>query len=205
MHVSPRAGRRSVRADRGRGGELRMSLVVLEAGLLTTVQDLGRIGSRSSGVVSSGAADPAALRTANVLIGNEPWAAGLELTLTGGVLRFEQDVVVALCGAAMDARAEGGPPGAAASARRRRDALGGGRARHGAGAGRRAADRAARRCADHRRLSAHRPDRGGGPAAARPGEGGDAGTLRGDPAGGGTGAVPAAGAGIPPAGGGGAG
>ncbi|WDM26828.1 biotin-dependent carboxyltransferase family protein [Paenibacillus mucilaginosus] len=87
-----------------------MSLVVLEAGLLTTVQDLGRIGSRSSGVVSSGAADPAALRTANVLIGNEPWAAGLELTLTGGVLRFEQDVVVALCGAAMDARAEGGPP-----------------------------------------------------------------------------------------------
>ncbi|WP_426449320.1 biotin-dependent carboxyltransferase family protein [Paenibacillus sp. S-38] len=87
-----------------------MSLVVLEAGLLTTVQDLGRYGSRSSGVVTSGAADPAALRTANALVANEPGAAGLELTLTGGVLRFEQDAVVALCGAAMDARAEGGPP-----------------------------------------------------------------------------------------------
>ncbi|WP_281885078.1 biotin-dependent carboxyltransferase family protein [Paenibacillus sp. YYML68] len=87
-----------------------MAVHVLSPGLLATVQDAGRFGSRAIGVAVSGAADSFALRAANVLVGNAPGEAALELTLTGASLRFESDALVALCGAAMDARAEGGPP-----------------------------------------------------------------------------------------------
>lgn len=87
-----------------------MSVVVLEPGLQTTVQDAGRFGLRGVGVVPGGAADAFALRAANALVGNAPGEAALEMTLTGASLRFEQDVLVALCGADMDARAGSGPP-----------------------------------------------------------------------------------------------
>ena len=57
------------------------SLVVESPGLLTTVQDLGRVGYGAMGVSPSGAADPVALRLANLLVGNVPGAAALEMTL----------------------------------------------------------------------------------------------------------------------------
>ena len=56
---------------------------VLRAGALTTVQDQGRPGWAHLGVPRSGALDPAALRLANRLVGNDEHAAGLEITLTG--------------------------------------------------------------------------------------------------------------------------
>ncbi|MGF9713507.1 biotin-dependent carboxyltransferase family protein [Paenibacillus naphthalenovorans] len=87
-----------------------MSMVVEKPGMLTTVQDAGRFGRRGIGVVTAGAVDPFAFRTANALVANAPGAAVLEMTLTGAVLRFEQEAVVAFCGAEMDAHAEGGPP-----------------------------------------------------------------------------------------------
>lgn len=46
----------------------------------------------------------------NLLVGNERGMAALEMTLTGATLEFREDALVALCGAAMDARAEDGPP-----------------------------------------------------------------------------------------------
>ncbi len=67
-------------------------------GLLTTVQDLGRVGYGPMGVSASGAADPVALELANLLVGNERGAAALELTLTGGRFHFPQGAVVALAG-----------------------------------------------------------------------------------------------------------
>jgi KipI family sensor histidine kinase inhibitor len=72
---------------------------VVRSGLFTTVQDLGRRGHRGRGVVQSGAADPFALRLANLLVGNPDDAAGLELTLLGPELRFSHDSLVALGGA----------------------------------------------------------------------------------------------------------
>ncbi len=72
---------------------------VLVAGLHTTVQDLGRPGHRAAGVPHAGAADPVALRLANLLVGNPEEAAGVECTLAGPTLRFSHDTVVALCGA----------------------------------------------------------------------------------------------------------
>ncbi|KUG08520.1 biotin-dependent carboxyltransferase family protein [Solirubrum puertoriconensis] len=76
-----------------------MSFSILSPGLLTTVQDLGRVGYQKQGIIVSGAMDATALRLANLLVGNPENTAGLELTLLGPKIRFETDQVIALAGA----------------------------------------------------------------------------------------------------------
>ena len=71
---------------------------VLSLGLLTTVQDLGRHGYQRYGVPVCGPVDEFALQAANALAGNPPGAAGLELTVSGPVLRFHADMLLALTG-----------------------------------------------------------------------------------------------------------
>jgi biotin-dependent carboxylase-like uncharacterized protein len=83
-----------------------MSLQVLASGLLTTLQDGGRVGYRALGVGSSGAADRYSLQLANRLLGNRPDEAALEITLAGPTLRFERAVRIALCGGDIDARCD---------------------------------------------------------------------------------------------------
>lgn len=83
---------------------------VLEAGVLTTVQDArGRIGWRRFGVPVGGAADPWSARLANRLVGAPDDAALLEITLSGPVLRFERAGLVALAGATFEASVDGLP------------------------------------------------------------------------------------------------
>src|SRR5829696_1332873 len=82
-------------------------LEVLRAGPLTTIQDLGRPGYAHLGVPHSGALDEPALRSANALVGNDCGAAGLEITLTGCVLRFAAPALVALTGASARIRVDG--------------------------------------------------------------------------------------------------
>jgi antagonist of KipI len=84
-------------------------LVVIEPGLLTTVQDLGRTGLLRFGVTTGGALDQAALILGNRLVGNEPDAAGLEMTLTGPRLRVTADMVMAVTGADPGAVLNGSP------------------------------------------------------------------------------------------------
>ena len=81
-----------------------MTATVTRAGFLTSVQDLGRVGFRQFGVSTSGALDPFALRVANLLVGNDEGAAGLEITLGGLHLRFEDERIVAWCGGEFDVR-----------------------------------------------------------------------------------------------------
>ena len=50
---------------------------LVSAGLLTTVQDLGRFGWAHYGISASGAADQFALRAGNLLVGNAENAAGV--------------------------------------------------------------------------------------------------------------------------------
>ncbi|WP_424812784.1 biotin-dependent carboxyltransferase family protein [Roseococcus sp. YIM B11640] len=77
-----------------------MSLRILEGGLFTTVQDLGRHGHQRLGVPPSGALDPVSLRTANMILGNPPGMAALEMCRFGGTLEVEAESVrVALAGA----------------------------------------------------------------------------------------------------------
>ncbi len=75
------------------------AITVVQPGLFTTVQDLGRRGHRAAGVPLSGAADSLSLRLANLLVGNPEDAAGLECTLLGPTLRLERDATVAVAGA----------------------------------------------------------------------------------------------------------
>jgi antagonist of KipI len=79
-----------------------MSAIVKRAGFLTSVQDLGRGGLREFGVSTSGALDSFALRVANLLVGNDESAAGLEITLGGLQLRFDDEQIVAWCGGEFD-------------------------------------------------------------------------------------------------------
>jgi antagonist of KipI len=79
-----------------------MTAIVQRAGFLTSVQDVGRTGFRQFGVSTSGALDPFALRVANLLVGNDEGAAGLEITLGGLQLRFEDERIVAWSGGEFD-------------------------------------------------------------------------------------------------------
>lgn len=72
-------------------------LTVLHPGLLTTIQDLGRVGHERFGVPVSGAMDEFALRAANALVLNEPDACGLEV-LESVELAFSGEALVAVCG-----------------------------------------------------------------------------------------------------------
>lgn len=76
----------------------RSDVEVVRAGMLTTIQDLGRVGHRAEGVPQGGAADAFAARLVNALVGNPSDAAVLEYTLTGPELRFPRDTVIALGG-----------------------------------------------------------------------------------------------------------
>jgi KipI family sensor histidine kinase inhibitor len=77
-------------------------LEVVRAGPLTTVQDLGRVGHRASGMPLAGAADSFALRVANLLVGNPESAAGLECALVGPEIVFPEDTVIAVAGAGFE-------------------------------------------------------------------------------------------------------
>jgi len=81
-----------------------MNAIVTRAGFFSSVQDLGRAGFRQFGVSTSGALDSFALRVANLLVGNEDGAAGLEITFGGLQLHFQEQRVVAWCGGEFDVR-----------------------------------------------------------------------------------------------------
>ncbi|QMV64974.1 urea carboxylase [Pseudomonas berkeleyensis] len=73
---------------------------VLSAGTQTTVQDFpGRLGYWAVGVPPSGPMDSRALRLGNRLLGNDEGAAALEITMSGPLLRFNTDAVIAVTGA----------------------------------------------------------------------------------------------------------
>lgn len=73
----------------------------ITAGTQTTVQDWpGRLGW-AVGVPPSGPMDDRALRLGNRLLGNGEGAAALEITMSGPIIRFNCDAVIAVTGAAI--------------------------------------------------------------------------------------------------------
>jgi biotin-dependent carboxylase-like uncharacterized protein len=74
------------------------SLEVLQPGVLTTVQDLGRYGFSQFGVPPSGALDAFSLRVGNLLVGNPEGNACLEITLMGLKLKVLREIVIAITG-----------------------------------------------------------------------------------------------------------
>ena len=82
---------------------------ILRPGVQTSVQDRGRRGLRHLGIAQAGALDMPALYRANSLLGNDPDAAGLEITLGPVSVRFGRDAWLALSGAHFHPELNGRP------------------------------------------------------------------------------------------------
>ncbi|MGI8314801.1 biotin-dependent carboxyltransferase family protein [Halobacillus mangrovi] len=80
---------------------------VVKAGLLTTIQDLGRYGNQKHGVIASGVMDSESHRIANLLVGNSPDLATIEITLMGPVLEFQEDALISICGGSLSPMIDG--------------------------------------------------------------------------------------------------
>lgn len=78
-------------------------LIIYDGGLQTTLQDDGRGSFMAYGVSRGGAMDQEALRAVNLLLANEPFETGLEITLIGPELSLEADRWIALGGADIEA------------------------------------------------------------------------------------------------------
>ena len=78
-------------------------------GMFSLLQDLGRLCHQRIGLPVNGPMDEWSHRLANALVGNPADAAVLECTLTGPRVSFGQDVLIALCGADLQASAERRP------------------------------------------------------------------------------------------------
>ena len=84
------------------------SIVVVEPGLQTTVQDYpGRIGLWRVGIPPSGPMDSLAFRLANLLVGNPSGAAALEAQFIGPKLLFKTATSIALTGPDSEATIDG--------------------------------------------------------------------------------------------------
>lgn len=86
-----------------------MHVEVLEPGLATTVQDLGRLGGYNVGIPPSGALDQRSARIANLLVGNPEDAALLEAPYMAPKLAMRRAGVIAVTGATVDVLVNGQP------------------------------------------------------------------------------------------------
>jgi biotin-dependent carboxylase-like uncharacterized protein len=76
------------------------ALTVRRSGICSTLQDMGRTGYRAYGVPASGALDAVACRLANLLAGNDPGCAAIEMMYSGVTVELESGTArVAVCGA----------------------------------------------------------------------------------------------------------
>lgn len=81
----------------------RVGLHILQPGMMTTLQDLGRRGYMAYGVPMAGAADFSSLMVGNWLLGNRARTAALEITLSGPEVEFTGPTAFAITGAPIPA------------------------------------------------------------------------------------------------------
>lgn len=86
-----------------------MGIQIDHPGLFTTLQDLGRTGLQHLGVPVNGVMDETSHRMANLLVGNPEDEVTLEITLSGPRMHFQEDTVIAVCGANMAPMIDGEP------------------------------------------------------------------------------------------------
>src|SRR6202022_4045343 len=96
--------RRGSRRDRRRVDERMSKLVISAIGPASSVQDGGRHGAQRYGLTPSGAVDQLALAAANCLVGNELFAAAIEIGPFGAAFTSREGAVrVGLAGASRNA------------------------------------------------------------------------------------------------------
>lgn len=88
-----------------------MGLKITNPGILSTVQDLGRVGYQASGFQVSGAMNKRAMSIANLLVGNCPGEAVIETTYSGISAVFSTPAVVAVTGGDVHPEVNGKPVG----------------------------------------------------------------------------------------------
>lgn len=76
-------------------------ITTIHQGFFTTIQDEGRWGYQAYGMPVAGAMDKYAYRVANLLVGNQAGAGAIEMTKNGAAFRFDEEQLVAVCGADM--------------------------------------------------------------------------------------------------------
>lgn len=77
------------------------TIKVINPGVLTTIQDCGRIGFQQYGIPISGAMDLLSLQLANILVDNDKNEACLEMTMVGPTIEFNFNTSIAITGADM--------------------------------------------------------------------------------------------------------
>lgn len=76
-----------------------MSIRILKQGLYDSIQDMGRYGYQHFGINPGGAMDTVAAAATNMLVGNEPNEAVIEMHFPAAAFYFEKAAVIAICGA----------------------------------------------------------------------------------------------------------
>ena len=80
---------------------------IVQPGPMTLIQDRGRLGFQKLGVSVSGAVDIDSFDLGNLLVGNDPDAACLEVLLGGLEIEFLDDLIIAVTGAESDVTIDG--------------------------------------------------------------------------------------------------
>lgn len=86
-----------------------MSLLIKKPGILSTIQDLGRVGSRHLGINPGGVMDRASARALNIVLGNQQTSAVLETHFPAAEVQFESETFFAIGGADFGAELDGEP------------------------------------------------------------------------------------------------
>jgi len=84
-----------------------MSLKIIKAGVLDTIQDLGRYGFQYLGINPGGAMDRFAAQVVNMLTGNDNSEPVIELHFPSSIFLFEQEAMIAVGGADFSATING--------------------------------------------------------------------------------------------------
>ena len=86
-----------------------MSLKIVKAGMLDSIQDMGRFGYQQVGINPTGAMDKYATAIANILVGNVYNEAVIEMHFPAATIFFDQPTIIALSGADFNASINGNP------------------------------------------------------------------------------------------------
>lgn len=85
------------------------NILVLSAGMQSSIQDLGRKGYRAYGVPISGAMDKYSAILANKLLNNDEGMPVMEMTFVGSKILFEDHTLIVVTGADMSPELNGSP------------------------------------------------------------------------------------------------
>ena len=86
---------------------MKAEIEVLQPGLFSSIQDLGRTGYQKYGVPASGVMDRYAMRICNLILGNPEDTGVLEITMQGPHLKFTESTSIAISGADLSAELNG--------------------------------------------------------------------------------------------------